>query len=131
MQLDVTVPTLEDKILQRAIVMLLEPIYEGDFSESSFGFRPRRSAHQALEALWDGAMAGSGGWILEVDIRKFFDTLDQGWLRELLRHRIRDGVAQPETSGTLCLLRHHGEFPQLGFLSSTGDAHLAVLAQPP
>jgi group II intron reverse transcriptase/maturase len=86
------IPTLEDKILQRAIVMLLEPIYEGDFSESSFGFRPRRSAHQALEALWDGAMAGSGGWILEVDIRKFFDTLDHGWLRELLRHRIRDGV---------------------------------------
>ncbi len=86
------IPTLEDKILQRAIVMLLEPIYEHDFSESSFGFRPRRSAHQALDALWQGASAGKGGWILEVDIRKFFDTLDHGRLRELLRHRIRDGV---------------------------------------
>jgi group II intron reverse transcriptase/maturase len=86
------IPTLEDKVLQRAIVMLLEPIYEGDFSKSSFGFRPRRSAHQALEALWQGAIAGNGGWILEVDIRKFFDTLDHGHLRELLRHRIRDGV---------------------------------------
>jgi RNA-directed DNA polymerase len=86
------IPTLEDKILQRAIVMLLEPIYEHDFSESSFGFRPRRSAHQALDALREGAMAGRGGWILEVDIRKFFDTLDHGHLRELVHHRIRDGV---------------------------------------
>lgn len=86
------IPTLEDKILQRAVVMLLEPIYEQDFSESSFGFRPRRSAHQALEALWQGASAGKGGWILEVDIRKFFDTLDHGRLREALGHRIRDGV---------------------------------------
>ena len=67
------IPTLEDKVLQRAIVMLLEPIYEHDFSESSFGFRPKRSAHQALDALWHGASAGQGGWILEVDIRKFFD----------------------------------------------------------
>ena len=86
------IPTLEDKILQRAIVMLLEPIYEHDFSESSFGFRPRRSAHQALDALREGAMASRGGWILEVDIRKFFDTLDHGHLRDLLRKRIRDGV---------------------------------------
>jgi group II intron reverse transcriptase/maturase len=83
---------LEDKVLQRAIDMLLEPIYEHDFSKSSFGFRPRRSAHQALDALWQRASAGSGGWILEVDIRKFFDTLDHGHLRDLLRHRIRDGV---------------------------------------
>ena len=86
------IPTLEDKILQRAIVMLLEPIYEEDFSESSFGFRPRRSAHQALDALREGAIAGRGGWILEVDIRKFFDTLDHRHLRELLGNRIRDGV---------------------------------------
>jgi group II intron reverse transcriptase/maturase len=72
--------------------MLLEPLYEEDFSESSFGFRPQRSAHQALDALWQGASAGGGGWVLEVDIRKFFDTLDHGRLRELLRLRIRDGV---------------------------------------
>jgi group II intron reverse transcriptase/maturase len=86
------IPTLEDKILQRAIVMLLGPIYEYDFSGSSFGFRPGRSAHQALQALWEGASKGQGGWILEVDIRKFFDTLDHGHLREFLRDRIRDGV---------------------------------------
>jgi group II intron reverse transcriptase/maturase len=86
------IPTLEDKILQRAVLMLLEPIYERDFSESSFGFRPGRSAHQALAAIWQGASSGRGGWILEVDIRKFFDTLDKGHLREFLRRRIRDGV---------------------------------------
>ncbi len=64
------IPTLEDKVLQRAVVMLLEPIYEEDFHEGSYGFRPKRSAHQALEALWKCSMNVAGGWILEVDIRK-------------------------------------------------------------
>jgi RNA-directed DNA polymerase len=86
------IPTLEDKILQRAIVMLLEPIYEQDFRPCSYGFRPRRSAHQALAALWQASCQGNGGWILEVDIRKFFDTIDHGRLREFLQRRIRDGV---------------------------------------
>ena len=86
------IPTLEDKILQRAVVMLLEPIYEQDFHPGSFGFRPGRSAHQALEAIWKQSMNQAGGWILEVDIRKFFDTLDHAQLRELLQHRVRDGV---------------------------------------
>ena len=69
------IPTLEDKVLQRAVVMLLEPIYEQDFDAGSYGFRPGRSAHDALEDLWKRTMDSSGGWILEVDIRKFFDTL--------------------------------------------------------
>lgn len=86
------IPTLEDKVLQRAVVMLLEPIYEQDFDAGSYGFRPGRSAHQALEELWKRTMDSSGGWILEVDIRKFFDTLDHAHLREFLRHRMRDGV---------------------------------------
>jgi RNA-directed DNA polymerase len=86
------IPTLEDKILQRAVVMLLEPIYEQDFSDGSYGFRPGRSAHDALESLWKGLMDMGGGWVLEVDIRKFFDTLDHAHLREFLRHRVRDGV---------------------------------------
>jgi len=86
------IPTLEDKILQRAVVMLLEPIYEQDFSGGSYGFRPGRSAHGALESLWKGTMDMGGGWVLEVDIRKFFDTLDHTHLREFLRHRVRDGV---------------------------------------
>lgn len=86
------IPTFEDKVLQRAVVMLLEPIYEHDFVDCSYGYRPGRSAHEALEALWQQTMALRGGWILEVDIRKFFDTLDHGQLRELLRQRVRDGV---------------------------------------
>ncbi len=86
------IPTLEDKVLQRAVVMLLEPIYEQDFDAGSYGFRPGRSAHDALEDLWQRTMASGGGWILEVDIRKFFDTLDHAHLREFLQIRVRDGV---------------------------------------
>jgi group II intron reverse transcriptase/maturase len=86
------IPTLEDKILQRAVVMVLEPIYEGDFYPCSYGFRPGRSAHQALSELWKQTMQSGGGWILEVDIRKFFETLDHAQLRELLHRRVRDGV---------------------------------------
>ncbi len=86
------IPTLEDKILQRAVAMLLEPIYEQDFKDCSHGFRPGRGAHGALESLWKRTMDMQGGWVLEVDIRKFFDTLDHAHLRALLRHRVRDGV---------------------------------------
>lgn len=86
------IPTLEDKILQRAVVMLLEPIYEHDFSDSSYGFRPKRSAHQALNALQEQASRANGAWILEVDIRKFFDTLEHQHLRNFLRLRVCDGV---------------------------------------
>jgi retron-type reverse transcriptase len=67
------IPTFEDKVLQRAVVMLLEPIYEQDFYDCSYGFRPGRSAHQALEALRQQTMDMRGGWIVEVDVRKFFD----------------------------------------------------------
>ena len=86
------IPTLEDKVLQRAVAMLLEPIYEQDFYDCSYGFRPGRSAHQALESLWKQTMDSHGGWILEVDIRKFFDTLDHAHLRAFLQQRVRDGV---------------------------------------
>jgi group II intron reverse transcriptase/maturase len=86
------IPTFEDKVLQRAVVMMLEPIYEQDFWPCSYGFRPGRSAHQALEALWQQTMRMDGGWIVEVDIRQFFDTLDRAHLRDLLKCRARDGV---------------------------------------
>jgi RNA-directed DNA polymerase len=86
------IPTFEDKVLQRAVVQVLEPLYEQDFLDCSYGFRPGRSAHQALEALRQQTMAMGGCWILEVDIRKFFDTLDHAHLRELLQLRVRDGV---------------------------------------
>jgi RNA-directed DNA polymerase len=85
-------PTFEDKILQRAVVMVLEPIYEQDFLPCSYGYRPGRSAHQALRDLWQQVMNTNGGWILEVDIQKFFDSLDHAHLRELVQRRVRDGV---------------------------------------
>jgi group II intron reverse transcriptase/maturase len=86
------IPTLEDKILQRAVHMVLEPIYEEDFLDCSYGFRTGRSAHQALERLWRGRMSMGGGWVLEVDIQSFFDTLDHAHLRDFLKQRVRDGV---------------------------------------
>jgi group II intron reverse transcriptase/maturase len=86
------IPTFEDKVLQRAVVMALETVYEQDFLDCSYGFRPGRSAHQALQALWQQVMDMGECWIVEVDIRKFFDTLDHACLRELLKRRVQDGV---------------------------------------
>jgi len=67
------IPTLEDKILQRAVLTALEPVYEQDFLDCSYGFRPGRSAHQALEVLWQGPMAIAGGWVIDLDIQSYFD----------------------------------------------------------
>src|SRR6202140_2503156 len=86
------IPTFEDKVLQRAVAMVLEAVYEQDFLDCSYGFRPGRSAHQALEVVQSQAVVMGGGWVLEVDIKKFFDTLDHGHLREVLRRRVHDGV---------------------------------------
>jgi len=86
------IPTFEDKVLQRAVAMVLEAVYEQDFLDCSYGFRPGRSAHQALEALWKGLMDMGGGVVIEVDIRSFFDSLDHGHLRAILNQRVRDGV---------------------------------------
>ena len=86
------IPTFEDKVLQRAVAMVLEAVYEQDFLDCSYGFRPGRSAHQALDALWIQTTRLAGGWILEIDVRKFFDTLDHGHLRAILRRRVLDGV---------------------------------------
>jgi retron-type reverse transcriptase len=76
------IPAFEDKIVQRSVVLLLEPIYEHDFHGVSYGFRPKRSAHQAIEAVWRATMGVRGGWVLEVDLRKFFDTIDHQQLQE-------------------------------------------------
>ncbi|MFO0547490.1 MAG: group II intron reverse transcriptase/maturase [Polyangiaceae bacterium] len=86
------IPTFEDKVLQRAVVMVMEAVYEQDFYDCSYGFRPQRSAHDALNAVDGIVMRMGGGWVLEVDIKQFFDTLDHGHLREALRRRVRDGV---------------------------------------
>ena len=86
------IPTFEDKVLQRAVAMVLESVYEQDFLDCSFGFRPGRSAHQALQVLWDKTMAMRGGWVVDLDIQGFFDALDHQHLRDFLDQRVRDGV---------------------------------------
>lgn len=86
------VPTFEDKVLQRAVAMVLEAVYEQDFLDCSYGFRPQRSAHQAIGDLWKRLMEMGGGWVLEADIEGFYDNLDPGHLRDFLDQRVRDGV---------------------------------------
>lgn len=86
------IPTFEDKILQRSVSMLLEAIYEQDFLQCSYGFRPGRSAHQALSALWQQVMKMGGCWLLEVDISSYYDTIRGEHLRDFLDQRVRDGV---------------------------------------
>lgn len=86
------IPTFEDKVLQRAVAMVLEAIYEEEFHAFSYGFRPGRSALQACEALQNATVRMAGGWVLEVDIKQFFDTMGHEHLREILSRRVRDGV---------------------------------------
>jgi len=81
---------LEDKIVQQALATVLGAVYEEDFLGFSYGFRPGRSAHDALDALWMGILAKKVGWVLDADIRGFFDTVDHGWMMRFLEHRIAD-----------------------------------------
>ena len=87
-------PTFEDKVLQRAVTMVLEALYEQEFLPCSYGFRPGRSAHQALSDLRQELMRTHGGWLLDVDIKGFFDNLDHNHLRSFLDKRVGDGVIQ-------------------------------------
>ena len=84
------VPALEDKIVQRAVVEVLNAIYEDAFLGFSYGFRPGRSPHQALDALATGIHRRRVNWVLDADLRGFFDTLDHGWVVKFLEHRIAD-----------------------------------------
>jgi RNA-directed DNA polymerase len=86
------IPTFEDKVLQRAVAMVLGAVYEQDFLDCSYGFRPERSAHQAMDALNKAAVRMAGGWVVELDIRKYFDSIDHEHLRGVLSQRVRDGV---------------------------------------
>jgi RNA-directed DNA polymerase len=86
------IPTFEDKVAQRAIAMLLEPIYEQDFLPCSYGFRPGRSAHEALRALRTAFMTHGLRWVLDIDIVKYFDSISHSNLRSLLDRRVTDGV---------------------------------------
>src|SRR5712691_6623 len=84
------VPALEDKIVQRATVEVLNALYETDFLGFSYGFRPGRSQHDALDALYVGLLRRKVNWVLDADIRGFFDAIDKGWLVKVLEHRIAD-----------------------------------------
>ena len=84
------IPTVEDKIVQMGIKRILEAIYEGDFSDSSYGFRPKRSCHDALNELDKTIMTRPINAVAEVDIEKFFDTVDHKWMMECLKQRIND-----------------------------------------
>jgi RNA-directed DNA polymerase len=84
------IATLEDKIVQRAVVEVLNAVYEVDFRGFSYGFRPGRNPHQALDALAVGIERKKVNWVLDADIRDFFGQLDRGWLEKFLRHRIAD-----------------------------------------
>jgi len=84
------IATLEDKIVQRAVVEVLNAIYEEDFLGFSYGFRPGRSPHDALDALAVGVSQKKVNWVLDADLRDFFTSLDHGWLEKFLEHRVAD-----------------------------------------
>src|SRR3990172_8038011 len=84
------IPTLEDKLVQRATVDVLNAIYEADFLGFSYGFRSGRSPHKALDALYTGLLTRKVNWVLDADIRGFFEAIDRGWLVKFVEHRIAD-----------------------------------------
>ena len=86
------IPTFSDKVLQMAVKWLIELIYETEFYDCSYGFRPNRSQHLALKSLWEGLMGMNGGWIIHLDIRKYFDNISWKYLCDIFKHRVRDGV---------------------------------------
>lgn len=100
------VTVLEDKIVQRALVEVLNGIYETDFLGFSYGFRPGRSPHDALNALMAGIMTKKVGWVLDADIRGYFDSIDHEWLEKFVKHRIADNR----------VMRHIGKWLQAGVM---------------
>ncbi len=113
------IPTFEDKVLQRAVTMILNAVYEQDFRDFSYGFRPKRSAHQALVTLRQALMEVNGGWVLDVDIKAFFDTLVFSHLRAFLDQRVIDGV----------LRRTIDKWLKAGVMED-GEVHQAELGTP-
>jgi RNA-directed DNA polymerase len=119
------IPTFEDKVAQRVIVMVLEAVYEQDFLACSFAFRPGRSAHQALQYLRAGLMGQGLRWVIDIDIEKYFDSISHAHLRDFLDQRVTDGVIRRMIDKWLKagvlengLLRHASEgSPQGGVIS--------------
>src|ERR1700733_6676332 len=89
-QRPISIPSLEDKLVQMVAVDLLNAIYEQDFLGCSYGFRPGRSQHQALDALWVGIMRKKVNWVLDADIRGFFDNMSHEWTIKFVEHRVAD-----------------------------------------
>lgn len=121
----IALPTLEDKVLQRAVAMILGAIYEEEFYDFSYGFRPGKSQHQAVKAVRNRLQKSRGGWILEVDIKGFFEAIDFKILRDFLDRRVRDGVLRRTidkwlNAGVLedgVIKRQKGGTPQGGVIS--------------
>jgi len=84
------ITALEDKIVQLAVVWVLQAIYEGDFLGFSYGFRPGRSQHDALDAVWVAIVQRKVSWVVDADIRGFFDSIDHGWMIRFVEQRIGD-----------------------------------------
>jgi retron-type reverse transcriptase len=98
------IPTFEDKVLQRAVAMVLEAVYEQDFLDCSYGFRPGRSAHQALETFRNKTMDMRGGWVVEVDIRKFFGAPGQARRFQRVKFPPRQGAKPLHRESSLGLM---------------------------
>jgi group II intron reverse transcriptase/maturase len=106
-------PAFEDKIVQRAVAMLLEAMYEQDLSDSSYGFRPGRSPHEALREVRTRCMTEGIGWIVDADVSGYFDSIDRAHLRAILRQRVNDG-------SLLCLM---GKWLRAGVRDGGGLQH--------
>jgi group II intron reverse transcriptase/maturase len=145
------IASLEDKIVQRAVVEVLNAVYEVDFRGFSYGFRPGRKPHDALDALSAGITGKRVNWVLDADIRDFFGQLDHTWLRKFLEHRIADervlrligkwltaGVVEDgewtacdegSPQGALCKALHNAPYEQFWVMHSA-DPSALVTATP-
>ena len=122
------IPTLEDKLVQRTTADVLHAIYETDFLGFSYGFRPGRSPHHALDVLYAGLLTHKVNWVLDADIRGFFDAIAHGWLVKFVEHRIADRrvvrlIQKWLTAGV-------SEGPDVRRWSSEGHAPGAVASRP-
>ena len=118
-QRPIGIPSFEDKVAQRAVAMVLEAVYEQDFLSCSYGFRPGRSAHQALRQLSGVITVRRQHWVLDVDVRKYFDSIPHSHLREILDQRVTDGVIR----------RMIDKWLNAGVLEA-GDLHFATEGTP-
>ena len=115
-----SIQCVEDKVAQQAVSMLLGQIYETDFMGFSYGFRPNRSQHDALDALTFGIVKRKVNWVLDLDIRKFFDTVEHEWLIRMLQHRVKDSR----------LLKLIVRWIKVGFVDDVGRRHPAHFGVP-